>query len=395
MPETYPPAAPAPDDEIDLLGVLLVVARRRRMIALVAAGVTLLGLALALSLPSTYTANATLVRESAGEMGGMGGGLSALRSFGISVGGESSGLSVDAFPDLLMSREVQLALLADTVYAPSHGGRVLVRDVLLEPTGTGRVLGALTAPLRWMRGGSSAPEEARGQAARGSRPDGLGAFGSPMALTQRDQVALGILGAHLAVETDVENGLMTVAASAGDAHFAAALVDRAVFHLTRRVREIQTQKADQNLAFVKTRLREADAEMRQANGRLASFEDQNRNIQTSRLRVDRDRLQQDLSFKRQVYTELRTEQTRAELERQRSEPVITFVDRPVVPAFPSGPRRAVLVIGSVLVGLALGAAAALAAAYAEGGDVERREKLSELRSVWPARLRRRKGKSGA
>ena len=377
------PAQPAPDDEVDLLGVLLVVARRRRLVALVAAGVVALGVVLALTLPSMYTANATLVRESTGEMGSLSGGLSALRSFGISLGGESSGLSVDAFPDLLMSREVQLALLADTVYAPSHGGRVAVRDVLLKPTATGRVLGVLTAPLRWVRGSASP---------RPTRPAGSD---QPLALTEADQVALSILGSHLAVETDLENGLMTVAASAQDAYFAAALVDRAVFHLTERVREIQTQKADQNLAFVKNRLRESEAEMRQANGRLASFEDQNRNIQTARLRVDRDRLQQDLSFKRQVYTELRTEQTRAELERQRSEPVITFVDRPVVPAFPSGPRRAVLVIGSLLLGLALGAAAALAAAYAEGGDVERREKLSELRSVWPARLRRRRGKSGA
>ena len=358
------------DDEVDLLGVAVVLARHRRQIAAVAAAATLLGLALALALPSTYTANATLVREASGDMGSLAGGLSALRSFGISLGAESSGLSVEAFPDLLMSREVQLAVLADTVFAPQHGGRVVVRDVLLEPTWAGRAVFALTAPLRWLR--SSPP----------ARPAGTRA-GVPRALTEADQVGLGVLQSRLAVETDLENGLMSVAASAEDPYFAAALVDRAVFHLTERVREIQTQKADQNLTFVETRLAEADAEMRRANARLAAFEDQNRNIQTARLRVDRDRLQQDLSFTRQVYTELRTELTRAELERQRSEPVITFVDRPVVPAFPSGPRRAVLLVGFALLGLALGAAWALASAYAAGADAERRAKLAELRAMWP------------
>ena len=376
-----PPAAPVPppppeDDEVDLLSVAVVLARKRRLVAAVTAAAALVGLALALALPSTYTANATLVREASGDMGGLASGLSALRSFGISVGAEASGLSVEAFPDLLMSREVKLAVLADTVYAPRHGGNVVVQDVLLEPTLMGRVLHTLQAPVRWIRKAPSAPARQAG---------------GPRALSEADQVGLAVLSSRLTVETDVENGLMTVSASAEDPHFAAALVDRAVFHLTERVREIQTQKADQNLAFVETRLAEADAEMRRANARLAAFEDQNRNIQTARLRVDRDRLQQDLSFKRQVYTELRTELTRAELERQRSEPVITFVDRPVVPAFPSGPSRGALVVGFVLLGFGLGAAAALASAFAAGADPERRAKLAELRTLWPRRLRRGRG----
>ena len=380
MPEQPPPAGPAygEDDEVDLLGVAVVLARRRRLIAVVTAVAALVGLLVALGLPSEYTANATLVREAAGDVGGLAGGLSALRSFGISVGGESSGLSVEAFPDLLMSREVQLAVLADTVYAPSLGGDVVVRDVLLTPTLAGRAVFVVLAPLRWLRGTPDPVSPGR-------------RTGGPITLTEADQVGLGALRQRLAVETDLENGLMTVSASAGDPHFAAALVDRAVFHLTERVRQIQTQKADQNLGFVQTRLAEADAEMRRANARLAAFEDQNRNIQTARLRVDRDRLQQDLAFKRQVYTELRTELTRAELERQRSEPVITFVDRPAVPAFPSGPRRAFLLVGFVLFGLGLGVALALASAYAAGADAERREQLAELRALWPRRFRRATG----
>jgi uncharacterized protein involved in exopolysaccharide biosynthesis len=372
-----PPATPhAEPDEIDLLGLAVVVARRRRMVVLVTAGMALLGLLVALALPSTYTADAQLVRESTGDMGRLPGGLSALRSLGVSLGGESSGLSVEAFPDLLRSREVGLAVLRDTVFAPEYGGQVQVQHVLLTPTPAGRVVQGLLAPVRWLR-------SERPPLDRSSSP-----AGRPAALTEADEAALDALRDQLQVSTDLENGLMTVAASADDPYFAAALVERAVLHLTERVREIQTQKADQNLAFVEDRLREADAEMQRANARLAAFEDQNRNIQSARLRVDRDRLQQDLSFKRQVYTELRTELTRAEIERQRSEPVITFVDRPVVPAFPSGPSRALVLVGFAFFGLALSVGAALASAFVSGGDEERRAQLAELRALWPERLRR-------
>ena len=379
-PHRPPPAPYAEPDEIDLLGLAVVIARRKRTVVLVTAAMALLGLLIALSLPNTYTADAQLVRESAGESGSLPGGLSALRSLGVALGGESAGLGVEAFPDLLQSREVGLAVLRDTVYAPAYGGRVQVQQVLLTPTPLGRVMHGLMTPLRWMRSAPSARPPSAPSAGRSLQPE---------ALTEADQVALSILAGRLQVSTDLENGLMTVVASADDPYFAAALVDRAVFHLTKRVREIQTQKADQNLAFVDERLREAEAEMQQANAQLAAFEDQNRNIQSARLRVDRDRLQQDLSFKRQVYTELRTELTRAEIERQRSEPVITFVDRPVVPAFPSGPSRALLLIAFALLGFALSVGVALVSAFASGGDEERRAHLAELRALWPERFRRK------
>ncbi|MEM6782673.1 MAG: hypothetical protein AAF624_02950 [Bacteroidota bacterium] len=194
-----------------------------------------------------------------------------------------------------------------------------------------------------------------------------------------EQVAIGQLGDITSVSTDEETGLMQLAATTRDPYLSAAVVERSINLLSVRVREIRTQKARDNLAFVTERFSQAESDLQRAQGRLATFDDRNRAIQTASLRAQRERLQQDLSFKRDYYNELRTEVTRAELDLQRSEPIITVIEQPIPMLRASGPKRMLIVISMLLAGLVVGIGGSLLAELAARGSQEDREKWSEMK----------------
>lgn len=96
------------EDTISILDILLVIGRYRKLIARVAAVVVILGLAIAIFSPNEYTSSAKVIRETETEsIGGISGGLEALRGFGINIGRGSVGLTADTYPDILLSGEVR------------------------------------------------------------------------------------------------------------------------------------------------------------------------------------------------------------------------------------------------------------------------------------------------
>ena len=118
-----PPAGPQGDgpsreDEVSLLDILLVLARHKTLIVRTVLVFTLLGVTYALLAPEEFTSDARVVREAQSEGGDLPGGISsgALSGFGINLGGSASGLTPAAFPDVLQSREVRLAVVRDTLY---------------------------------------------------------------------------------------------------------------------------------------------------------------------------------------------------------------------------------------------------------------------------------------
>ncbi|MEM8598583.1 MAG: GNVR domain-containing protein [Bacteroidota bacterium] len=345
--------------EVSLLDVLLMVAHHRRLVLVCAGILTVLGVVYALLQPDEYTASATLVRE-AEDGFAAGGAISALRSFGFDLGAAEPGLSVEAYPDILATREVRLTLLQDTFLVPSEGATLPLMGYVLRPKPIGYVV---NAPKRWLRQVLSPP---------------AGDGGSDAVLTELEQIALGKLGSMTRVTTNDETGLMTLSVTMRDPHLSAAVVERSLILLTERVRTIRTQKARDNLAFVSDRFGQAEQDLRAAQGRLAAFDDRNRAIQTASLRTQRERLQQDLSFKREYYNELRTEVTRAELELQRSEPIITVIEEPVVVLKPSAPSRGLIVVGALVLGVLLGIGWALLREVAGGGSQEDRAKWAEV-----------------
>jgi uncharacterized protein involved in exopolysaccharide biosynthesis len=157
------------------------------------------------------------------------------------------------------------------------------------------------------------------------------------------------------------------------------------------VREIRTEKVRERLEFVKGRFQEAEQELEAAEDRLAQFLERNQNPTTATLRFQQDRLERQVTFKEQLYSELQSQLTKTRLDLQRRQPVVTVVEEPVPPVDRSAPRRTFIVLVMVLVGILFGIIGAFLKSYFQSVDESsgERKKLQEikesLRSTWGVR----------
>jgi LPS O-antigen subunit length determinant protein (WzzB/FepE family) len=108
--------------------------------------------------------------------------------------------------------------------------------------------------------------------------------------------------------------------------------------------------------------------------------ERNQNANSARLRFERERLQRQVSFKEQLYSELQGQRSQTRLELQRQQPVVTVVEKPVVPPQPSAPDRTLIFVLFVGLGLVLSVLWIIGEALinSTGTDPESNRKVQEI-----------------
>jgi len=194
---------------------------------------------------------------------------------------------------------------------------------------------------------------------------------------------LKTVGDMISATVDEETGLMTISVTAGGPQLAASLAKSFLGHFTTRVREIRTEKVRERLQFVEERFEEVDQELETAEERLAQFLERNQNPTTATLQFRRDRLQRQVSFKEQLYSELQSQLTQTRLDLQRRQPVVTVVEEPVPPTSRTSPQRTFIVLIALLFGGVIGVGGAFVKAFLEnaGNRDDEREKIDEIRQA--------------
>lgn len=368
--------SPYAEEEISLLDLLVVLAQNRRFVIGCIVVFTLFGLTYAIIAPEQYTSRAEMVREVESGSASVPGGLSALRGLGINLGGGSTGLTAETYPRILTSREVTLSVVRDTFYFADTEQEM--RFVDYHARETGGVISALKKytiglPGQILSAFKSEPRQRSVEALDG---------GGPVYPSEDEEEAMEIIDNMVNASADIESGIMTVSVTDYDPVRAAEITDSFLQHLTERVRTIRTQKARDNLAFINERFEEAKDELEAAEQRLAAFSDRNRDIQSARLRTERDRLQRQVQFASNLYSEFQTQRTQAQIELQRSQPVITILEAPTPPIKRSAPQRTLLVLLSMFLGGLVGIGGAFARTFFtnQSGE-EEQEKLQQLKAA--------------
>ncbi len=377
---------PPREDEVSLLDILLVLARNKTLIVRTVLVFTLLGVTYALLVPEEYTSSARVVREAQQESGGsLPGGLSggALQGLGINLGGGASGLTPSAYPDVLQSRAVRLAVVRDTFRFAGAERPMTYVDYVNRPAGPLSTVLDYTLFMPWTLKGWV------GQAISGSpAPAGTTETGDPVIPSGEEDEALKAISGKISSSVDQETGLMTISVTAGGSQLAASLAESFLDHFTTRVREVRTEKVREQLEFVEGRFEEAEQELESAEERLAQFLERNQNPTTATLQFQQDRLQRQVSFKEELYSSLQSQLTQTRLDLQRRQPVVTVVEEPVPPASRSAPKRTFIVLLNVLLGSLFGMMAAFVKAYFDSVQENpgERDKFTEIKkSLTPQR----------
>jgi uncharacterized protein involved in exopolysaccharide biosynthesis len=366
---------PPREDEVSLLDILLVLARHKTLIVRTVLVFTLLGVTYALLAPEEFTSEARVVREAQQEGANLPGGISPgmLSGFGINLGSSASGLTPAAYPDVLQSREVRLAVVRDTFRFPDSEQPITYIDYVNQPAGPLGTVLDYTLFLPWTL------KSALGNAVSGSpAPAGTTDAGKPMIPSEEEDEALKSISDKISASVDEETGLMTISVTEGGPQVASSLAESFLDHFTIRVRDIRTEKVRERLEFVRGRFEEAEQELESAEERLAQFLERNQNPTTASLQFRRDRLQRQVSFKEQLYSELQSQLTQTRLDLQRQQPVVTVVEEPVPPMNRSAPKRTIIVLLSLILGGFIGIGIGFISTLFAGMDDASEEKLRKI-----------------
>jgi uncharacterized protein involved in exopolysaccharide biosynthesis len=222
-------------------------------------------------------------------------------------------------------------------------------------------------------------------------PAGTTEVGEPLIPSPEEDEALKAIDDMVSASVDEESGLMTISVTAGGPRLASTLAESFLDHFKTRVRAIRTEKVRERLQFVEGRFQEVEEELETAEERLAQFLERNKNPTTATLQFRRDRLQRQVSFKEQLYSELQSQLTQTRLDLQRQQPVVTVVEEPVPPVEKSAPYRFLIVLMSLIlggvVGVGLGFGWKLFADRSE--EPEGRKKIEEVQeALMPGVLKR-------
>jgi uncharacterized protein involved in exopolysaccharide biosynthesis len=366
---------------VSLLDILLVLARNKTLIVRTVLVFTLLGVTYALLAPEEFTSEARVVREAqteGGSLPGGVGGLGGLAGGAISgiLGGASSGLTPAAFPEVLKSREVRLAVVRDTFRFPDAERPMTFVDYVNRPVGPLSIVLDYTLFLPWTLKGWV------GQAISGSpAPAGTTDTGDLVIPSEEEGEALESISEKISASVDEETGLMTISVTAGGPQLAASLAESFLDRFATRVREIRTEKVRERLEFVEGRFQEVEEELDSAEDDLAQFLERNQNPTTATLQFRRDRLQRQVSFKEQLYSELQSQLTQTRLDLQRRQPVVTVVEEPVPPIERSAPQRTLIVLLSLILGGFAGIGSSFVKSFFGNVDEnsEENRKIEEIR----------------
>jgi uncharacterized protein involved in exopolysaccharide biosynthesis len=140
--------------------------------------------------------------------------------------------------------------------------------------------------------------------------------------------AVELLRKKVSVSTDVRTGVITLQTTTPWQNVSETMNARIIalvteFNQTRRQSQARAERE-----FLEARSREAQQQLRDAEARLAAFNDKNRIRASSQLVLEGSRLQRAVDLAQQVFLTLAQNYEQARIEEVRNTPVITVIDSP-------------------------------------------------------------------
>jgi uncharacterized protein involved in exopolysaccharide biosynthesis len=343
-------------DEIDITGIVKKIWKKRRFIIKLTGFFLLLGLFIALFSPVKYTSTCTVVPQTGNRSGSSN--LSSVAAImGVNLGTAmmtEGTLSPNIYPQIIKSvpftREI---MKTEVIVEKSNGQPITLYDYyadkqyrefnLLEAIKKytiglpGVIIGAI-------RGGNQTTIEE-------TVPlnDSTNVFN--LSVTER-RVYKAIQTA-MEVNLNSKNGYVTIGYTFPEAKVAAEVTDKIYQTLEEYVSQFKSEKLNDNLEFIEKSYETAREDFLNAQDRLSSFQDANRGLTTASARSMEARLRNEYDIAYTIYRELATQREQAKIAVKENQTILTLVNPPVVPLVKSAPRRSIIIVGFLLLGVVI------------------------------------------
>ncbi|MDE7414331.1 MAG: chain-length determining protein [Muribaculaceae bacterium] len=326
------------EKEIDLLELFKKVWAKRKMVMIWCAVGAVLGLVIAFSIPKEYTTSIKLAPE-AGDSKSSSGGMGALAAMaGINLGSQSAdAVSVQLYPDIVKSVPFSLSLLSVPVTDVDEKKHFTIQEYLDKDVKSpwwsvvtsipGQILSVLS---------TEKPEE----------PDPnhkTDAF----KLTKDEEKLVNAVNNAVNVAVDAKTFVITINVTAQDPMVSAILADSVASKLKEYVTRYRTNKARQDLEYVRNLNSEAKEAYYTAQQKYAKFLDENQGIVLYSAQTMRDRLENEATLAFNMFNQTSQQLQMAEAKVQQETPVFATIEPATVPIKPSAPRKVLILAGFI------------------------------------------------
>jgi uncharacterized protein involved in exopolysaccharide biosynthesis len=316
VPDPFP-VADRPSERPSRIGrTLAYIKARRRVFAALLAGSAIAGAAIALLLPSKYSARASFYSEGkqAGDLASLSSSLGPLTALLAVAGGSMGGSQSGFFVDLLKSQNFFDSLAISPIPLAPGGRPVLVREYVVK-----------------------------------------------RANDDRDRTWKARLALRKMIEVSTQpSGVVVVRVDAKSPVAAAAMANRAVDVIDNLNMRFRREQAASRRKFTEGFLADVEGRLNASENRLGEFLLRNRSLlslrsatQSPMLQRQEDRLRGEVTRLTALKEQLESTIENARLTEYNDAPVLARIDRAPVPEKRSGPPRTLIALGSVLLAATL------------------------------------------
>ena len=362
--ENKPIIADNNSDEIDITEILKKLWVKRSFIIKLTVVFLLLGLFVALFSPVQYTSTCTVVPQSGNRSGGGGlGGVAAIMGVNLGTAMMTEGtLSPVMYPEIIKSvpftREI---MKTEVIVEKSNGQPITLYDYYTDKQYRDfNLLGAIKKYTIGLPGvligairGDKEPEIVETSPAGDST--------TVFNLSPEEKRVYNAIQGAVQINPNSKDGYVTIGYVFPEAKVAAQVTDKIYRTLEEYVSQFKSEKLNDNLEFVEISYETARTDFLNAQDRLTAFQDANRGLTTASARSMETRLRNEYDIAFTLYRELATQREQAKIAVKENQTILTLVNPPVVPHEKSAPRRSIIIIGFLFLGVVVAVGWVLAA----------------------------------
>lgn len=344
-----PPQQEEEEMEIDLMEYARKLWAARKLLLKVAGLAIIVGIVIALTTPKQYTVSVTLAPESSKSGGGSLSGIASMLGVGgFNMGSDADALNVTLYPDIVSSTPFILDLMDTPVSTidEEQPDTTLV-GYLKEYTSSSLMGTVMSLPFKAIGGIMSLFKSEEEE-----KTDII----NPFHLTQEQSQTVNGLKKMIVANVDKKTGVTTVSVTMQDPMVAAILTDTVIVKLKEHITKYRISKAEEDCKYWEelNKIRQDDYYMKQK--KYAEYVDANKNVVLQSVRIEQERLQNEMNLAYQVYSNVATQLQMAKAKVQEAKPVFAVVEPASVPLQPSGTSRKMILLGVVFLAVAAAAA---------------------------------------
>ena len=333
------------EDEIDLIELFKKVYNEKKLIFKATLFAVVLGIVYALFQPNEFTSSTTFIPQLSSGVKTGGSSLGGLASLaGINLGGmeSSSEFPPTLYPQVVESVGFKLDLLASTIKLNDE--EIFVKDYFSNQDSSLNFLGTIkkyTIGLPSLLLGSF------------NSQDFALSKSEIYSVSQEDKELFDIISDALSLSINDKAGFITISFTDNDRNIAAQLTQITQNLLQEKIIEFKNQSSNDMLDFALKQYSEKKESYETLQDERAIFVDKNINISSSLFQNKLSRLESEVSISESIVQQLASQVEQAKLQVNKDTPVFTTIKPVTIPFERSAPKRSLIVITFLLLGLVL------------------------------------------